>query len=623
MKRVPQLLCLLLFPVFGNLFAQVSSNEQVLGLVQKLTDQNVDVRRRASETLEKMGPEAKSASSALGEALRDRDQTVRYNSAQALGRIGAEAKVAIPALAGALNDPSKDVRRSAAWALGISGAEERAAVPVLLEALVDDKEANRETAARALGRIGVEAKKALPALMNALEDVNQDVRRIAATAIGNIAISIQHANDVDSIDQLKHAYDALQKHSDRDVRDQAYVVKQAIDGLELVREQSSKEKAKGSADLIKIITVIASVAGILYFLYFLFFGQKSIPEYWRQFRDSRQPPKETMAPASVAPTDISPTTTSKVDASRVLYSEPKRLTAICCSEEGKRYSFGGFSQKVLSLLEETKQPVEIASHHGIIRDVKTCPVTERIASCADDGLVRLTDPSTKDFRIVGKHGGPVYSIAFQPGGKLIASVGKDPIARLWVIEGAPIQKFGSEPRYHGQQTKAFKHRGVSLFAVDFNRTGDLLVTAGTKGTSVGWNMQTGKTRKLMGFKETVFCVRFDPSGNFVAGSGADATIRVWNLITDHCDVLKGHGDTVRCVSFNPSGRFLVSASKDQTVRLWDLTSNQSWVLEGHTDYVYAVEFHPDGKRIVSVSGDGTLREWSFPSEALDLLKLKQ
>jgi WD40 repeat protein len=638
----------------STIFAQAKEDQATLHLVEQLASRDVDVRRKASESLMRLGPTAKTASTALGNALQDPDQTVRYNAAQALGRIGPEAKVAIPALGAALGDSNKDVRQSSAWALGkigaesrsvapaliqalkdenkdvrrtaawalaISGVEERAAVPVLLEALGDSEESNRETAARALGRIGVEAKTTLPALVKALEDPSADVRRVAATAIGNMAISLQHGNDVESIDQLRLVYDTLQRHSDRDVRDQAYIVQQAIDGLELARSKT-EDKQSSWSHAMTIITVLASIAGIVGLLYFLVIGQKSIPEYRKQRRESRLQTsssiENTNQQSAQSVNNVQP---SPVDASTVLYSADKRLTCLGCGDDGRELCFSGFSQIVFALPADSAQAIEIGSHRGIVRAVRISPRSSHVASCGDDGLIRLTDLRTKDFQIIGQHAGPVYSVAFHPNGKFLASAGKDPVVRLWNVEGAPIQKPSTEPRFKGQLVREFRHRGVTLFGADFNLTGDLLAIGGTKGTTMVWNTQTGKGRKLIGFKETVFCVRFDPSGNFVGGSSADGTIRIWNLLTDQAQVLKGHSDTVRCITFHSSGKFLISASKDRTLRLWHLESLRCWVLEGHTDYVYGVEFNSATGQILSVSGDGTLRTWSFPSEASELLGL--
>lgn len=386
-------------------------------------------------------------------------------------------------------------------------------------------------------------------------------------------------------------------------------------------------------DPITIITVIAGLAGIISLLYLMFIGQKSLPEYWRQLRESKKNPQALMPEDGDTPSLISGEQQevvnkpnhieNTVDLSTTLYTEAKRITSLYCSDNGRDLAIGGFSQRVSIISLTSRQAVEVSSHRGIIRNIKIFSSTQAIASCADDGLIQVTYPSTKEFRIVGQHDGPAYCVAFHPSGKMLASAGKDSLAKVWTIEKAPIQKRGSEPRYSEQQPAVFKHKEGTLFAVDFNNTGDLLATAGTKGITFVWNMQNSKPRKLAGFKETVFCVRFDPTGQYLAAGGADGTVRIWNLLTEHCRVLPGHEDSVRWVSFHPSAKLLVSASKDRTLRLWDLTSMQCWVMEGHTDYIYSAEFHPDGKRFFSVSGDGTLREWPLPPTVLNVLELPQ
>jgi HEAT repeat protein len=57
-------------------------------------------------------------------------------------------------------------------------------------------------------------------------------------ALGNIAVALQHAKAINSIEQLKTAYEALKLSSEPDIKGQAEVVKKAIDSLELIKSKS-------------------------------------------------------------------------------------------------------------------------------------------------------------------------------------------------------------------------------------------------------------------------------------------------------------------------------------------------------------------------------------------------
>src|SRR5262245_45342987 len=82
-----------------------------------LKDRDPATRIRAAQTLWKIGPKARTAVPALGEALRDRNADVRRFAALALGAIGAEARLATRALRESLRDAEPVVRASAARSL--------------------------------------------------------------------------------------------------------------------------------------------------------------------------------------------------------------------------------------------------------------------------------------------------------------------------------------------------------------------------------------------------------------------------------------------------------------------------------------------------------------------------
>ena len=112
-------------------------------LIGQLRSDTSAVRRQAAEALGEMGPTAKPAIAALGQALRDTDREVRLAAAFALAKIGPAAidtlsralrakgmdrygprvalnqigPVAVPAFIEALSDSDADVRACAAWGL--------------------------------------------------------------------------------------------------------------------------------------------------------------------------------------------------------------------------------------------------------------------------------------------------------------------------------------------------------------------------------------------------------------------------------------------------------------------------------------------------------------------------
>jgi HEAT repeat protein len=161
-----------------------------------LTDKMPGVVRAAADAISVLGPNGRSASSALAAALGrdfpgDPGPTFSCASdaygevAKALVRVGGDHSATLSALTGALTQQPRAGRifdgtgincaaaLAAARALGSLGPAARAAVPTLVKALLlDDSDHDyvqvRVEAARTLGRIGPAASAAVPALRRAM-----------------------------------------------------------------------------------------------------------------------------------------------------------------------------------------------------------------------------------------------------------------------------------------------------------------------------------------------------------------------------------------------------------------------------------------------------------------------
>ncbi|MDQ3763857.1 MAG: WD40 repeat domain-containing protein, partial [Actinomycetota bacterium] len=185
--------------------------------------------------------------------------------------------------------------------------------------------------------------------------------------------------------------------------------------------------------------------------------------------------------------------------------------------------------------------------------------------------LQQTLASTSRFRTLRSHTGAVYSVAFNPDGRTLATGSIDQTVRLWDLSDR------DRPRQLGPPLT--EHTGV------------------------------------------VEGVAFAPDGYTLATASADATVKLWDLSDRDRPrrlgpPLTNHTAAVTDLAFAPDGRTLATTSDDRTVRLWDVSNRdrprqQSQLLTGHANWVFGVAFAPDGRTLATASTDQTVRLWDL------------
>jgi WD40 repeat protein len=247
-------------------------------------------------------------------------------------------------------------------------------------------------------------------------------------------------------------------------------------------------------------------------------------------------------------------------------------------------------------------------HTDAIRAVAVSPNGQLLAGgggSADPTIKLWSVPDGQCLRNLSGHTSEIWSVAFSPDERMLASSSTDHTIRLWSTKtGKCLQILTGHMHW--------------VMSVVFSAQSDILVSAGFDRTIRFWNTQTGACTQTWQVGQSICSIAFNPSGDVLASGSIERTISLWDITTGECfQTFSGHTHFVWSVAFSPDGRLLASGSFDRTIRLWDLHTGQCLqILQGHESGVFSVAFVPvtysplkNRQLLASSSADATIRLW--------------
>lgn len=193
----------------------------------------------------------------------------------------------------------------------------------------------------------------------------------------------------------------------------------------------------------------------------------------------------------------------------------------------------------------------------------------------------------------------VYSVAFSPNSKLLASGVQNGNIRLWSVPGLDVVR------------DLVGHKD-GITALVFSKDGHTLYSASMDRTIRIWSVDSGQcVATLAPHSDDVLSIALSPDGKWLAASSYDGKTVIWDVARRSQLPARLSGHTV---DWSRDGRLLSTASIDGTIHLYDAGGKPVASWKGHTLCPNAARFSPDGRLLVSVVDDVKL--WDVKSHTL-------
>ncbi len=267
-----------------------------------------------------------------------------------------------------------------------------------------------------------------------------------------------------------------------------------------------------------------------------------------------------------------------------------------------------------------KEVAELNGHFDFVFSSAFSPDGKFLATAGRDQVVKFWDTTWwREQATIKGHSNSILAIEFAPDGQTLATASLDHTVKLW-----PLTPLLNQPRMTTDGANAVQvlHPSkVILQPLSFAPDGRRLVSATTELQSDGtrkhgvslrvWDVNTGAELLAKQAEESSFrSAIFSADGRQIITGDTNGQIKFHDAATGQ--LLKtfagGPGEIIH-LACSRDGRWLATGSTEQGVTIWEMATGRPQYLHTLPSPVLGLAFAPDGNRLAAVGVDRRIDFW--------------